>query len=880
MTTDVQRQRLTIRPHKTLANAGLLSAVLAIQMLAGTAMAGGSYEPPKRSRLAPLINEDVPNRIPDQYIVIFKPGTSIDVALAAQKKVIGLRGTIRTRYTSGLIGFSAELSENALQALRANPSVDYIEVNQEGWLNSSQPPDPMDTPPTGLDRTSERGLVNAIPPQPRIDKKYTYSEMGTGVHVYVIDTGIRADHTDFGGRVSGGKNVAINDGNDNNGNEDAVDTEDCDGHGTHVAGIIGGWKYGIAKNVTLHPIRANGTGILNPGGSSPGCGLTKLDLVIKAVKWITKRKQENKLLLPAVVNLSSTFALTTTPGSTQSNLDTLKTEVETSINAGITYVIAAGNHNRNACPGTDSTRVESPANVSTAITVGAIDPNSDALWVDGQKGSNFGNCLDVFAPGKDILSAAKGSPTDFKPESGTSQAAAHVTGVVARILSRSAPNTPLASPRTPDKIWNALHCANNIKNTQLPPIPPYGNCPMNPPPETMGWAGVQGIGTTSPNEMLHYGWVSDGTSDGDTHITTVNGIHYDFQAAGEFVALRDANGMEIQTRQTSVPSAPSVSVNTAIAARVGQHRVSWQPNISGVPDPSGLQLRVDSVVTAISENGLDLGYGGRIMKSAAGDGIEIHFPDGTALLATATWWAGQNQWYLNVHVFHTPAKEGIMGTIEPDSWSQPEFAATWGVTNETSLFDYAPGLSTNTFAISSVPQDQIPPINSEVLALAQRVCESMVDPALADLNRLADCAFDIAVTRDPIFAKSHRLAQRIQQGATTTTVMVERDLRRIREEVTLITAVTRHGSVKSIPTGRVMFLLDGKELGKPVTLDAKGQAQWKMSSHRVDGHRVTTKYIPDEDSVFLPSNSLDKTLAVEKKQIPHGGAGSKKLNRK
>ena len=109
---------------------------------------------------------------------------------------------------------------------------------------------------------------------------------------------------------------------------------------------------------------------------------------------------------------------------------------------------------------------------------------------------------------------------------------------------------------------------------------------------------------------------------------------------------------------------------------------------------------------------------------------------------------------------------------------------------------------------------------------------------------------------------------------------VERNLRRIREEVTLITTVTRHGSLKGIPTGSVMFLLDGKELGKPVTLDANGQAQWKMSSHRVDGHRVTTKYIPDKDSVFLPSNSLDKTLAVEKKQIPHGGAGSKKLYRK
>ena len=176
MATDFERQRLAFRSHKTLITAGLLLALFAIHILAGTAMGGGYDERPNRPRLAPLINENSPNRIPDQYIVIFKPGTKHDVVLAAQNRVKGLRSTIRTTYTSGLIGFSAELSENVLQDLRTNPSVDYIEVNQTGWFNTVQcnnipsiclcgpnppylPCYPVSAPPTGLDRTSARHLT-------------------------------------------------------------------------------------------------------------------------------------------------------------------------------------------------------------------------------------------------------------------------------------------------------------------------------------------------------------------------------------------------------------------------------------------------------------------------------------------------------------------------------------------------------------------------------------------------------------------------------------------------------------------------------------------------------------------------------------------------
>lgn len=856
MATDFQCQRLTCRPQKPLATVVFLSALLAVQVLVGTAMAGGSDEP-KRPRLAPLLYEKLPSRIPNEYIVVFKPGTSRDVVQAVQSRVKRLGGTIKHVYSVVLTGFSCTLSdERAVQVLRAEPSVASISSAQKGSLEAVQdlnnptpnppyPNWPSNKWPMGLDRTSERKLP--------LDKRYTYSEEGAGVHVYVIDTGIRATHTEFGGRVTWGINTATTPYTGN--------TDDCsnDGHGTHMAGTIGGTTVGIAKQVTFHSVRATDC------TSAPD-----IQDYIAAIEEVTKHVRTNGFGGKAVVNFSSgwDYVDTNLNNAVINSMNAI--DPATSKRLDIIYVIAAGNRNNDACSWSPSS-INAMSGVTKPIVVGAVNPLNDNRWVDPLNpniASNIGTCLNLFAPGQDILSAGKGNNTSYITLSGTSSAAPHVTGVVARILSRAV--HPVS---TPQGVWCAMHAANNIHGTPQP-VP---NCPAT---TTSNWAGITDLGTGSPNEMLHYGSASDGKSDGDTHITTINGIHYDFQAAGEFVALRDANGLEIQTRQTSVSSVPSVSVNTAIAARVGQHRVSWQPNISGVPDPSGLQLRVDGVVTTIGETGLDLGDGGRILKSAAGDTLEVDFPDGTALFVASHWWADQSQWYLDVSVFHSPATEGIMGAIEQDSWLQPEFAATWGVTDETSLFDYATGLSTKTFALSSVPQDQIPPINSEVLALAQRVCESIVDPAIADHNRLADCAFDIAVTRDPIFAKSHRLAQRIQQGATNTTVTVERNLRRIREEVTLIAAVTRHGSVKSIPTGRVMFLLDGKELGKPVTLDANGQAQWKMSSHMVDGHRVTTQYLPDKDSVFLPSNSLDKTLPVEKKQIPHGNTGPRKHYKK
>ncbi|MBI4809135.1 MAG: cadherin domain-containing protein [Nitrosomonadales bacterium] len=416
---------------------------------------------------------------------------------------------------------------------------------------------------------------------------------------------------------------------------------------------------------------------------------------------------------------------------------------------------------------------------------------------------------------------------------------------------------------------------------------------------------VTDAGGLSATATVTVNLTNDATDNGDPHINTVDRLHYDFQSAGEFVALRGANGLEIQLRQTPVSTAApladgysglsvGVSINTAVAARVGNHRVTYQPNISGNPASSGLELRVDGVVTTLPASGLDLGSGGRVIPMATG-GIQVDFPDGTMMTAIPGWWSSHSVWYLNVHVFHTAAREGIMGARLKGSWlpglsdgsafgPRPtalsdryaelyvKFADSWRVNEKTSLFDYAKDTSTRTFTLAGWPNEKPPyiapqgpvakPAKREV---AQRACRE-----LAGKNDNADCVFDVMVTGHTGFAKAHLLSQKIAVGLTSTIVRDDRDPTGAQEPVTFTATVARNAIVKQtavrgrgVPTGTIQFTLNGERVGRPVKLDSKGQARWKVSSLKPGKYRVAARYFPARGSVFLPSASRDEAHSVK-----------------
>lgn len=427
------------------------------------------------------------------------------------------------------------------------------------------------------------------------------------------------------------------------------------------------------------------------------------------------------------------------------------------------------------------------------------------------------------------------------------------------------------------------------------------------------WTGG-GTNSTRLSNWLDAGNTGTLAINGDPHITTLDGTHYDFQGAGEFVILRNISVGEIQVRMAPIATtfnpgpnphhglATCVSLNTAVAVLLGKHRITYQPNLSGVPDPTGLQLRVDGVLTTLEPAGMYLG-GGRISKTVAPGGIEITFPDKYVLTVTPGWWASQSKWYLNVGVVRTPVTSGVGGAspsndklhvggigaeIPPGSWLPKlpdgtsmgpmptalhdryidlyeKFGSAWRVTDSTSLFDYAPGTSTSDFTLLSWPSEnppcvvpQMPQVSPLDLATAQMVCAPITDP-----NSRANCVFDVMVTGEVGFAETYILTQKIEDGATRTTVMDERDPSRYKETVNFIATVVRSSDREGVkPTGTVQFMLDGNNVGEPINLDANGRAVWSTSDLNIGNHKIAVNYTPTSGSVFLASGSVQISHTV------------------
>lgn len=402
---------------------------------------------------------------------------------------------------------------------------------------------------------------------------------------------------------------------------------------------------------------------------------------------------------------------------------------------------------------------------------------------------------------------------------------------------------------------------------------------------------------------LKIGVGDDGADIGDPHIHTVDGKSYDFQAVGEFTLLRDRDGLEIQTRQTPVETAnpitdgysgltSSVSVNTAVAARVGSHRISYQP--SGGEGNSRLQFFLDGKPAELSTAGIDLESHRVSAFDAGGEtGLRVDYAHGAVLTVAPRLW---HIWILDIHVSHTQADEGIMGSIPEQTWlptlpsgatvgPRPKalhdryialyktFADAWRVTDETSLFVYARGTSTETFTDRDWPAETPPsilkpqfnipgaptPVNIPV-AEAEEICKGIT---IGDLH--ANCVFDVATTGDKGFAKAYLLQQDLRLHGSTVQIFGDKEGTRSGEPLVVTAIVLPMTSGRPTPTGSVTFLADGVAAGPPVKMDEKGRARLTLDRLDAGAHKIRAAYTSDGGENGYHSSASPNVLHTVKK---------------
>uniref|UniRef100_A0AAU2JQ80 S8 family peptidase n=1 Tax=Streptomyces sp. NBC_00049 TaxID=2903617 RepID=A0AAU2JQ80_9ACTN len=318
------------------------------------------------------------------YVVVLKDTVSRAPARALAEEAADSGDEVGAVYDTVLAGFAVRTTAARAAALAADPRVASVEPDAEFRIADTQPQAPWP-----LDRIDQRELP--------LDGSYTYASNAEGVTVYVVDTGINLRHQEFGGRARSGYNAVFMEG-----------SGDCNGHGTHVAGTVGGQTYGVAKGVSLVSVK-----VANCRGSGSLSG------ILKGLEWMVKDALRAPGT-PAVANMSM--------GGSHSNA--LDAAVVRAVSAGITFTAAAGNDGEDACTG-------SPSAVPQAVTVGATDAAD--RWAPF---SSHGRCVDLSAPGVSVTSAWAGSTTATARASGTSMAAPHVAGVAALVLADGTARTP------------------------------------------------------------------------------------------------------------------------------------------------------------------------------------------------------------------------------------------------------------------------------------------------------------------------------------------------------------------------------------------------------------------------------------------------------
>ena len=440
--------------------------------------------------------------IAGSYIVVFK--NDVQDVDGEAKKISSLHGaSLKHTYKAALKGMAVELSDAEVASLRAEPSVAYVEQDQTMSISTTQ-----SGATWGIDRIDQRALP--------LSGTYSYTADGTGVTVYIIDTGINFTHTEYAGRTSTGIDEVTPGGT----------AADCNGHGSHVSGTVGGTTYGVAKKVKLVAVR-----VLDCSGSGSTSG------VIAGIDWVTANR-----VLPAAANMSLGGSFSAA----------LNTSVENSIAAGVVYGIAAGNSTADACN-------SSPASAPSAITVGATSISDGFASF-----SNYGTCVDINAPGVNITSAWIGSNTATNTISGTSMATPHVVGAAALYLQVNPAATPamvrnaLVANATPNVITSIGPGTPNLLLytgfIAAGPTPPVANFTFACTTLTCNFDGSSSTALAAATYSWTFGDLATGNGVTTSHGYAVSGTY------SVTLTVTDANGTNSMTRPVTVSNATPAPV--------------------------------------------------------------------------------------------------------------------------------------------------------------------------------------------------------------------------------------------------------------------------------------------------------------------------------